>query len=72
MSWFRPHLYAILAGIKVVLLTLAYTKGRKDAADKRKLQDMEDYHDTRKRIDQVVRDGDGADVTDWLRERGKR
>jgi hypothetical protein len=72
MRWLRSHLYAILAGIKVVLLTLAYTKGRKDADTKRAARDAGDYHDTRTRIDQVVRDNDGADVTDWLRERGKR
>ena len=71
MIWLRKNLYAILLTAKAVLLTLAYAKGRSDAAAKREKQDMEEYHDTRKRIDQVVRDSDGSDV-DWLRERGER
>ena len=71
MSWLRANLYAILLAAKAVLLTLAYAKGRGDATAKRNTEDMENYHDTRKRIDQVVRDSDGSDV-DWLRERGKR
>ncbi len=72
MIWLRTHLYAILVGAKAVLLALAYTKGRKDAKAKRDTQDMRANHETRKRIDQVVRDHDGADARDFLRDRGKR
>lgn len=72
MSWLRANLYAILLVAKAVLLTLAYAKGRSDATAKRNTEDMENYHDTRKRIDQVVRDHDSADSAEWLRERGKR
>ena len=72
MSWLRANLYAILLAAKAVLLTLAYAKGRSDATAKRNTEDMENYHDTRKRIDQVVRDHDSADSAEWLRERGKR
>ena len=72
MIWLRANLYAILLAAKAVLLTLAYAKGRSDATTKRDTQDLEDYHDTRKRIDQVVRDHDGGDSAEWLRERGER
>lgn len=72
MIWLRKHLYAILAAAKVVLLALAYTKGRKDANDRRDAKNERAAHDTRKRIDQVVRDNDSADAADFLRERGKR
>ena len=72
MIWIRKNLYAILLAAKAVLLTLAYAKGRSDATAKRDTQDLEDYHGTRKRIDQVVRDHDQSDSVEWLRERGKR
>ena len=72
MIWLRKNLYAILLAAKAVLLTLAYAKGRSDATAKRNTEDMENYHDTRKRIDQVVRDHDQSDSVEWLRERGKR
>ena len=72
MSWLRANLYAILLAAKALLLALTYAKGRSDATAKRDTQDLEDYHGTRKRIDQVVRDHDGADSAEWLRERGKR
>ena len=72
MIWLRTNLYAILLAAKAVLLTLVYAKGRSDATAKRNTEDMEDYHDTRKRIDQVVRDHDQSDSAEWLRERGKR
>jgi hypothetical protein len=72
MIWLRTHLYAILLGAKALLLALAYAKGRSDANEKRDTQDMRADHETRKRIDQVVRDHDSADSREWLRERGKR
>ena len=72
MSWFRTNLYAIFFAAKALLLALVYAKGRQDAKDERAARDMRDYHDTRKRIDQVVRDNDSSDSAEWLRERGKR
>lgn len=71
MSWLRANLYVILLAAKAALLALVYAKGRKDANSKHEAESLEDYYDTRKRIDQVVRDSDG-DTVDWLRERGKR
>jgi hypothetical protein len=72
MIWLRKYFYAILAGAKVILLTLAYAKGREDANDVRAGRDARDANETRTRIDQVVRDNDSADAADFLRERGKR
>jgi len=72
MIWLRTHLYAILVGAKAVLLALAYTKGRKDAKAKRDTQDMRANHDTRKRIDQVARDGDVDAQREWLSQRGRK
>ena len=72
MIWLRKHLYAILLAAKALLLGAAYVKGRSDANKKRDAEDMRADHETRKRIDQVVRDYDGADARDFLRDRGKR
>ena len=72
MSWLRANLYAILLAAKAVLLALAYTKGRSDATAKRDTEDLEDYHDTRKRIDQIARDGDVESQREWLSERGRK
>lgn len=72
MSWLRANLYAILLAVKAVLLTLVYAKGRSDANAKQGTKRMEDYHDTRKRIDQVARDGDVESQREWLSERGRK
>ena len=72
MSWLRANLYVILLATKAVLLALVYAKGRSDAAAKRDTEDLEDYHDTRKRIDQITRDGDIESQREFLRERGRK
>ena len=72
MIWLRANLYAILLAVKAALLTLVYAKGRSDANAKQDTKRMEDYHDTRKRIDQVARDGDVESQREWLSERGRK
>jgi hypothetical protein len=72
MRWLRKYFYAILLGTKALLLALAYTKGQKDANEKRAGRDARDYNDTRKRIDQVTRDGDVESQREWLSERGRK
>lgn len=72
MSWLRANLYAILLAAKAVLLALVYAKGRSDSTAKRNTEDLEDYHDTRKRIDQIARDGDVELQREWLSERGRK
>lgn len=72
MIWLRKHLYVILLAVKAFLLGAAYVKGRSDANKKRDAEGMRADHETRKRIDQVVRDNDDIDARDFLRDRGKR
>jgi hypothetical protein len=72
MSWLRTNLYAILLAAKAALLALAYAKGRSDANATQDTKRMEDYHDTRKRIDQIARDGDVELQREFLRERGRK
>jgi hypothetical protein len=72
MIWLRKHLYAILLGAKAVLVALAYAKGRSDANEKRDTQDMRSDHETRKRIDQIARDGDVESQREWLLQRGRK
>ncbi len=72
MIWLRTHLYAILLGAKALLLALAYAKGRKDAEKKQDTQGMRADHETRKRIDQIARDGDVDAQREWLSQRGRK
>jgi hypothetical protein len=72
MGWIKRRIYLILAAAKAALLAWVYFKGWQDAKDERAARDMRDYHDTRKRMDQVVRDNDSADSREFLRERGTR
>ena len=72
MSGLRANLYAILLAAKALLVTLAYAKGRSDANSARDTEGLEDYHDTRKRIDQIARDGDVELQREFLRERGRK
>jgi muramoyltetrapeptide carboxypeptidase LdcA involved in peptidoglycan recycling len=53
-------------------LVASWFGGRKAAQTDIKIKGLEDYNETRTRIDQVVRDTDQLDAADWLRERGKR
>jgi hypothetical protein len=68
----RLKAWAAVAALVVAGLVASWFGGRKAAKTDAKIKGLEDYVDTRGRIDQVVRDNDGADVTDWLRDRGKQ
>jgi len=68
----RLKAWAAVAALVVAGLVASWFGGRKAAKTDTKIKGLEDYVDTRGRIDQVVRDNDGADVTDWLRDRGKQ
>jgi hypothetical protein len=72
MRWLRRRFYVILLGAKGLLLALVYAKGQKDANEKRAGRDAREYNDTRKRIDQVARDGDVDSQREWLSERGRK
>jgi len=54
MTWLKTHFYAILFGIKAILLTLAYAKGRSDANNKHDKRSLEDYQNERQGIDDEI------------------
>lgn len=62
-----------LAGIGAVVIALLsiWFGGRKAGRDAAKAEELNEYIETRKRMDKV--DGDTADSSrEWLRERGER
>lgn len=64
----------ILGGLwKPILAALAvlglYAKGRADARTAQKLDDMEEYHGTRQKMDAVDRPNDADDARRRMRER---
>lgn len=68
----RIKLWMAAAGAFVLALGAAYWRGRSaaDAAAERKR--LEDYVDTRKRMDEVDAGDDPGVLRDWLRDRGQR
>ena len=67
------RLKAALAGAVALLLALgaAYTKGRRDAAQRAKMKGLRDYQNTRQEIDDAPQfTDDNADVSrEWLQQR---
>lgn len=59
--------YVAALGAFLAVLVSAYVKGRSDAAQDRAVQDLEDYQDGRKEIDDAV--VPDIDAADWLRDR---
>ena len=72
MIFARLKLWAIAFGLFVTALAASYFGGRKSAQADAKEEEMRDYVDTRKRMDDVGRMSDADAARDWLRERGKR
>ena len=61
---------ALVGGLAVVLA--AWAKGKRDGRQEAAQKALEDYQETRKRIDEVdIPDDDGV-LREWLRERGER
>lgn len=56
----------------VVMLASSWLGGRKSAQADAKIEGLEDYVETRQRMDEVGRMSDADAARDWLRERGKR
>ena len=70
MIFGRIKLYLAAAGAFAVALFAAYFRGRSDKAEVVERERLEDYVETRKRMDQV--DIDNADAARiWLHERNK-
>ena len=72
MIFGRIKLYLAAAGAFVVALFAAYLRGRSDKGEAVERERLEDYVETRKRMDEVPTDDDPAILRDWLRERGKQ
>lgn len=68
----RLKLWAAGFGLVIAALAASWLGGRKSAQADAKVKGLEDYVDTRKRMDEVVTDSDPAVLRDWLRERGKQ
>ena len=60
------------AGAFVVALFAAYLRGRSDKGEAVERERLENYVETRKRMDEVDTDDDPTVLRDWLRERGKQ
>ena len=65
--WISAFIAALVAAMGAVL----YWRGRKDADAKHDAQELNEYVNTRKRMDETDGPSD-ADVAKWLHERGKR
>lgn len=60
-----PIVRQIVAGLA------AYLAGRKAQADRERGKDLEEYTETRKRMDEVERPSDADAARDWLRNRNR-
>jgi hypothetical protein len=72
MIFGRIKLYLAAAGAFVVALLAAYLRGRSDKGEAVERERLEDYVETRKRMDEVDTDDDPDVLRDWLRDRGKQ
>ena len=72
MIFGRIKLYLAAAGAFVVALFAAYLRGRSDKGEAVERERLEDYVETRKRMDEVDTDDDPDVLRDWLRDRGKQ
>lgn len=68
----RLKLWAAGVGLVIAALAASWLGGRKSAQADAKVEELTDYVDTRKRMDEVGRMSDADAAADWLRERGKR
>lgn len=68
----RIKLWLATAGAFVLALGAAYWRGRSAADAAAERERLEDYVDTRKRMDEVDAGDDPGVLRDWLRDRGQR
>ena len=67
----RLKMWLAAAGAFIVALLSIWFGGKKAGKNAAKAEELNEYIETRKRMDKV--DGDTADSSrEWLRERGKR
>ena len=72
MIFARLKMWSSAFGLVVAALIASWLGGRKAAQTDAKAKELEDYADTRKRMDEVGRMSDADAARDFLRERGKR
>lgn len=71
MIFARLKVWAAGIGLVVAALAASWLGGRKSAQADAKQEELIDYVETRKRMDEVGRMSDADAARDWLRERGK-
>jgi dienelactone hydrolase len=68
----RIKLWLAAAGAFLVALGAAYWRGKSAGADAAERERLDDYVETRRRMDEVGRMSDADAAREWLRERGQR
>ena len=68
----RIKLWLAAAGAFVLALGAAYWRGRSAAGAAAERERLDEYIDTRKRMDEVDAGDDPGVLRDWLRDRGQR
>ena len=66
----RLKIWFYVAGAALVAIVGAYFRGRSDEAEEEHGRELNEYVETRRRMDAVAGPPD-ADVQRWLRERGQ-
>jgi hypothetical protein len=72
MIFARLKMWTAGLGLVVAALAASWLGGRKSAQADAKQEELENYVETRKRMDEVGRMSDADIARDFLRERGKR
>ena len=67
----KLKLYLALAGGLIVALATAYFRGRKDQGVADHERELNEYVETRRRMDEHTIPADAADAHEWLRKRGE-
>lgn len=67
----RIKIWLVAGGAFVIALGAAYWRGRSTEAAAAERERLEDYVDTRKRMDEVGRMSDADASREWLRDRDK-
>lgn len=68
----KIKLYLFIAGSVIIALVLSWFGGKREAALEKEKEDLQNYIDTRKRMDEAPTNFDTPDsARDWLRKRGE-
>lgn len=67
----RVKIWLGVLGFFVVALWASWFKGVKSAENKAKAKELDDYKDTRERMDEVSTPTDADSAREWLRKRSE-